>query len=133
MFTRMYRTSRVVDAPASELWNLLVDLDRWPEWGPSVRSAMLRDERLEHGATGTVTTVAGLTLPFEITAFEPGERWAWNVGGVPATDHTVTAITPNQCEVGFGVPIVAAPYVVVCQRALRRLDDIATRSGVPAA
>ena len=78
------------------------------------------------GATGSVTTPFGVSIPFEITAFEPGRRWAWKVLGLPATDHTVTQIGPDRCEVGFGVPLLARPYLVVCDRALDRLDRMAS-------
>lgn len=130
MSTRMCWATRVIDAPADELWELLVDLDRWPEWGPSVRHAALHGDRFEVGATGGVTTPFGASVPFEITAFEPGRRWAWKVLGLPATDHTVTPIDPHRCEVGFGVPLLARPYLLVCDRALERLDHIAASARV---
>lgn len=130
MATPMCWTSRVIDAPAGELWKLLVELDRWPEWGPSVRHARLDGDRFDVGATGAVTAPAGVRLPFEITAFEPGERWAWKVLGLPATDHTVTSMSPERCEVGFGVPRLARPYLLVCDRALERLDRIASSAVV---
>ena len=43
---------------------LLVDVRRWPEWGPSVRHATLATSRLGLGSRGTVRTVIGLDLPF---------------------------------------------------------------------
>jgi len=81
---------------------------------------------LRLGSRGVVTTVGGLRLPFEITAFERGTRWAWSVAGVPATDHTVEPLGPDQCRVRFGAPWVAAPYLAVCRMALSRLDGLAT-------
>jgi uncharacterized protein YndB with AHSA1/START domain len=117
---------RAIDAPAELLWGLLVDPERWPSWGPSVRSAELIGPPLGLGSRGAVTTVGGLRLPFEITAFEPGHRWAWMVAGLPATDHTVEVLAVDRCRVSFGVPVVAAPYLVVCRVALGRLDLLAT-------
>ena len=105
---------------------MLTNLDSWPGWGPSVRQAELHTAGLGAGATGVVTTVLGLRLPFEITSYEDGERWAWRVAGVPATDHTVQSLGPSRCRVGFGVPWPAAPYLAVCRVALRRLASIAT-------
>lgn len=117
---------RDIDAPVAVLWGLLVDPERWSSWGPTVRGAVLEDHRLRLGSQGTVTTVVGLRLPFEITAFEGGARWAWRVAGVPATDHTVEPLGPDRCRVGFGVPWAAAPYLAVCRMALSRLDELAT-------
>ena len=116
---------RDVDAPAAVLWELLVNPERWSSWGPSVRGAVLHGLDLRLGSRGVVTTVAGLRLPFEITAYERGARWAWSVAGVPATDHTVTPLGPGRCRVSFGAPWVAAPYLAICRMALSRLDGLA--------
>lgn len=113
---------RTIDAPAAIVWTLLTDPDEWPNWGPTVRRAHLGTDRLALGATGSVTTVAGVSLPFEITAYDEGERWAWRVAGVGATDHTVERLGPSRCRAGFGVPFVAAPYLAVCRAALGRLE-----------
>ena len=123
---------RDIDAPAEAVWPLLTTLDRWQEWGPTVRRAELDGSHFEAGATGVVTTALGVRLPFEITEHEDGRRWAWKVAGVPATDHTVQALGPERCRVGFGVPWPAALYLVVCRVALRRLESIAMQDRVAA-
>lgn len=117
---------REIDAPATVLWELLVNPERWPTWGPSVRRAVLDGPDLRLGSRGSVTTVGGLRVPFEITLYVRGARWAWTVAGVPATDHTVEPLGPDRCRVGFGAPWVAAPYLAVCRMALSRLDGLAT-------
>ena len=123
-------THREIDAPAHTLWGLLTDPQQWPSWGPSVRDVELKGERFELGATGTVTTVVGVKLNFEVVDFDPGAGWAWKVAGVPATDHTVEPLGADRCRVGFGVPWVAVPYLSVCQLALQRLERIATQEKV---
>ena len=116
---------REVDASVEDVWRLLVDIDTWPVWGPSVRSVTLHDSELGIGATGVVTTVLGVRLPFEITSFEPGVRWSWSVAGVRATDHTVEPLGPERCRVSFGTPWPVAPYSLVCAAAIRRLSELA--------
>lgn len=116
---------RTIEVPAAAAWRVLTDVAAWPCWGPSVRAASITRPELGLGATGRVETVVGPSLPFEITDFEPGRRWAWRVAGLAATDHVVTAIGDERCEVAFGVPWFAAPYLAVCRVALTRIDALA--------
>lgn len=127
----MLWVEREVAAGADEAWALLTDVDRWPQWGPSVRDAGLDDEGpFEPGATGWVRTPLRIRLRFEITEVTaPGEvcaerRWGWRVAGLPATEHRVRPLDQGRCRVGFGVPTVAAPYAIVCRRALITIDGI---------
>jgi hypothetical protein len=117
---------REIPVAAEAAWRVLVDVPRWPEWGPSVRAAGLDGDRLEQGATGWVRTAFGVRLPFEVTAFEEGHRWSWTVAGVPSTDHRVRPLGPATCAVGFGVPRIVAPYAIVCRRALATIDRLLT-------
>lgn len=126
----MIWTHQEIAAPAPALWALLTDLERWPDWGPSVQAAALVGDRLESGATGTVTTFLGVELGFEITDVEPGTRWAWRVAGISATDHRVEPLGPERCRVSFGVPWPAAPYLAVCRQALHRLEDLVAPADV---
>lgn len=119
-------THREIDAPAEAVWELLARPENWPAWGPTVRAGALDGDRMEEGATGVVSTVLGLDLPFEITAYESGVRWAWKVAGLDATDHRIEPLRAARCRVGFGVPWVVAPYLAVCRLALRRLSAVAS-------
>lgn len=118
-------TTKEIAAPAAVLWRLLVDTDRWPDWGPTVRAVELDARRLALGSRGRVQTAVGLWVPFEITRFEEGRAWSWKVGGVAATDHKVETVDDLRCRAGFGTPWVAAPYLGVCRLALGRLDTLA--------
>ena len=121
---------RDLASPAAVAWDLLVDTTRWPEWGPTVAGAEItaggEGSRIGPGATGTVRTPVGLSLPFRITELDPGRRWAWAVGGVGATAHRVEALGADRCRVTFEVPRWAPPYLVVCAVALRRLERLAS-------
>lgn len=117
---------REIAVPAGEAWALLVDVERWPAWGPSVSDAGLDGDAFGLGATGWVRTAVGVRVPFEITSFEDGEEWGWKVAGIPATDHRVRPVTGDRCVVGFGVPPLVAPYALVCRRALATIDGLLT-------
>ncbi len=120
--------SREIEAPAEAVWELLVDLDRWPDWGPTVRAATLDGPALALHRQGRVQTAAGPWLPFRITDFEEGRAWSWAVAGIPATEHRVDPLGPHRCRAQFGAPWAAAPYLAVCAVALRRLDALAART-----
>lgn len=117
---------RRIGAPPDAVWRLLIDIDQWPLWGPSVRRAELHggSTELTPGAHGTVWTSLGPTLPFRITEFEPGRRWGWTVAGVPATVHEVRSV-PGGCLVRFETPWWAGAYLPVCAAALVRIDRLA--------
>ncbi|WP_276271637.1 SRPBCC family protein [Haloarcula litorea] len=113
--------SRVVDAPADAVWDVLRDTERWPDWGPSVRSVESPTRYVERGTTGRVRTAAGVWVPFEITACE-NRRWTWDVAGLTATGHVVRE-TDAGTVVGFEIPLAASGYAPVCALACR---DVAT-------
>lgn len=120
----MLHVGRDLPVDAAVVWELLVDTEQWPRWGPSVTTVDLHGAHLGPGATGRVRTALGPWLPFEITEFDDGRTWSWRVAGVPATSHTVEPRVDG-CRVTFGVPVAAAPYALVCGEALRRIERLA--------
>lgn len=123
---------REIPAPPDVVWRLLVDVDQWPRWGPSVHRAALDDgsTRISAGAQGTVWTAVGVPVRFVITEFEPGRRWAWKVAGVTATGHEVRA-AGSGCRVRFDVPWWAVAYLPVCAAALATIERLARKPGQP--
>ncbi len=123
----MLTVERAMAVPSAAAWRVLTDLDTWPQWGPTVQRAELAGPGpLRLGSRGTVWAPLGVALPFEVTEFDDGHRWAWKVAGVPATRHVVTP-RPGGCVVSFGVPVWAPPYLVVCAAALVRIESLAAR------
>ncbi|BBZ45125.1 SRPBCC family protein [Mycobacterium parmense] len=123
----MLTAQRTIAAPPEAVWNLLVDLDAWPEWGPTIRAARLDEPHTELAlhATGTVQTSLLVAVPFVVTEFDPGRHWGWKVAGIPATRHRVDAAGEG-ARAGIEVPWWAAPYLTVCAVALRRIDAMLT-------
>ena len=122
---------RFVPAAPGVVWDLLVDTARWPDWGPSVTAVELEHDgsRIRAGSTGRVNAV-GVWVPFRITDFDEGRRWSWVVAGIPTTTHSVEPAAGG-CRVGFGVPLVAAPYALGCRVALGRIDRLARNAVEP--
>ena len=90
----------------------------------AVNTGLFGSNSLMPLATATVSE-SGVWVPFRVTAFERGRRWAWSVAGVPATTHLVEPIAGG-CRVTFGVPVLAAAYAPVCAVALRRIERLTT-------
>jgi uncharacterized protein YndB with AHSA1/START domain len=118
----MWTVSRRLSASPEAAWQVLTDLDAWPRWGPSVTRAELDGaDQLGQGVSGRVWTPLGVSLPFELTVFEPGRSWAWRVAGVPATTHGVEP-EASGCRIWMGAPAWAPGYLPVLALALRRID-----------
>lgn len=70
-----------IDAPASRVWSVLSDADRWPEWTPTVtKVARLGGDDL---ALGSKVRIEQPKLPaavYTITALEPGKSFTWTTG-----------------------------------------------------
>jgi hypothetical protein len=120
----MPTVERALGVPAAAVWDVLIDLGAWPQWGPTVQRADLDDSGpLTLGSRGRVWTPIGIALPFEITEFEPGRRWAWRVAGVPATTHGVDP-DDDGCRLWMSAPVWAPPYLAVLAIALRRIQQM---------
>lgn len=120
----MWTTKLRMNVDPETVWTVITDVRCWPRWGPTVSDARVDgDSGLTAGARGTVTTVAGLSLPFEITDFVDRRLWAWKVAGVNATRHEVIGV-PGGCVVSFGAPVWAAGYLPVLALALPRIERI---------
>jgi hypothetical protein len=125
-----FDVEREIEAPAREVWDILVDTRTWSEWGPSVTDVEHDGAELRADSTGRVRTAAGLWMDFEVTEWDEGRRWVWDVEGVRATGHRVEPISDRRCNLVFEVPTVAAPYAAICKRAADKIARIAHWNGV---
>lgn len=118
-----------VAAAPDVVWDLLVRVDQWPRWGPTVSRAIVDGggERIGPGATGTVWTSVGPSLGFRIEEWDdtgPLRRWSWRVAGVPATSHCVHT-RDGGCRVEMTAPWWAPAYAPVLWMGLRRIRELA--------
>lgn len=112
---------REMDARPGDVWNLLVDTRRWADWSPVITDVESSEIRIRHGTTGKIRTRLGVQLPFEVTKYEEGSYWAWDVARIGATGHRVEPIA-GRTRVTFEVPVYAAAYAPVCRLALDRIE-----------
>jgi uncharacterized protein YndB with AHSA1/START domain len=116
---------REIDARPEDVWNLLVDTRRWSDWRPAITDVDSSSVRVRRGTTGEIKTRVGVRLPFEVTEYDEGRYWAWDVARIGATGHRVEGV-PDGARVTFEVPVYAIGYAPVCRRALDRLEDLVT-------
>ncbi len=76
-----FSTRTRIDAPASAVWDILVDLPRWPEWNTTVTATK---GTVDPGATVAVTVTAnpGRSFSTTVTALDAPHRMVWK-GGMP--------------------------------------------------
>jgi len=117
-----------VEAPADVVWDLLVDTERWPEWGPTVSAVESPDRRIASGTTGKVRlTGLGVWVRFEVGPVDADRmRWDWEVAGIAKTGHRVRE-RDDGARVEFEIPLAAGGYALVCRRACRNVRLLAEK------
>jgi uncharacterized protein YndB with AHSA1/START domain len=80
--SRLFETSRHIDAPTQPVWEVLYDVARWPEWTPTID----RVERLDDGpfGVGSRAKVRQPKLPqalWEVTEVVDGRSFTWEAKG----------------------------------------------------
>lgn len=87
----MFETSVHIAATLEDVWAVLVDVERWPEWTKSMSEVKI----LGHGplALGTRVRIKQPRLPpivWEVTEIAPGHSFAWKAtmpGATTIADH----------------------------------------------
>ena len=112
------------------LWDLITDTTQWPRWGPTVKAVRCSQRHIGKDSRGQVLTAVGVWLPFVITDFEPECFWSWKVASISATGHRIQP-ADGGCNLWFDIPIIAAPYFIICQVALNRIQNLLSESAGP--
>ena len=96
-------TTRIsIHAPASRVWQTLIDVERWPEWTPSVRKI----ERLDPtplGLGGRVRIEQPKLAPavWTVTDWRPEAAFTWvsrRPGIVVTAVHAIDVTTASACD-----------------------------------
>ena len=117
---------RFYNAQISIVWDLITDTLQWPQWGPTVKRVESADRFIRKGTRGRVLTAVGIWLPFVIVECVHRSYWSWKVGPVKATGHRVQAAESGGSYLWFEIPVIAAPYTLVCRMALDRIEKLVT-------
>ena len=116
--------------PPPVLWDIITDTEKWPLWGPTVRRVQSPDRYIRKGSRGRVCTSFNIWLPFEIIEYEHACFWNWKVASIKATGHRLQDVDAEGCILWFDVPLVAAPYALICRMALGQIEKLLSESRV---
>ena len=119
------QVKRLINASVEEVWEILIDTQLWPVWGPSVSAVECSQRRITADSCGRLKTAIGLWVEFEISCFEPLSFWDWKVAGLPATGHRLESKGAAISALMFELPFVALPYALICRQALNRVAQLA--------
>jgi uncharacterized membrane protein len=115
-----------VEAPVPQVWEVLCDVERWPEWASTVTSV----RRLDDGplAVGSRVRVEQPRIPatvYVVSEIEQDRSFTWvaKAPGVRTTArHVLEELGPGRTRVTLAVE-QAGPVGVVMGRFYRRLTD----------
>jgi uncharacterized membrane protein len=102
-----YETLVQINAPAERIWAEMIDVDRWPQWTPSMTQA----ERLDSGSfrLGSQARIKQpklMPLVWTVVEFEAGRRFRWvsRAGGVVSdAEHRLDAEEGGPATVSLSV------------------------------
>lgn len=119
---RRIAVSRTVEAPATAVWEVLIDVTRWSDWGPLVTDVDYSGRTITAGTTGRVRILGALWVPFRVDTCWNFE-WTWSVWGAtpPADGHRVEDLGGGRSRVVMELPLWAPWYLAVCWLALARI------------
>jgi len=92
-----------IDAPATVVWDVFSDVERWPEWTASVTSLVALDgPGIAVGKRFAIKQPRMPKLVWEVTDVEPGRSWTWvqrSPGGLTKASHDVEALSGGRARV----------------------------------
>jgi uncharacterized membrane protein len=84
-----------IDAPAPLVWEVFTDVERWPDWTPSVTALVALDgPGLAVGKRFAIKQPRMAKLVWTVTEVAPGESWTWaqrSAGSSAFARHDVIA------------------------------------------
>lgn len=119
-------TTRIAASP-SHVWDLLADIESWPEWTGSVKSVRVdRSTPFGPGAVVTLRQPGMPALEWTVTDWRPGSAFTWeaaSAGIVTEASHRIKKRGPNSCTVTLRVtqtgPLAAAVSLLGSRRTKR--------------
>jgi uncharacterized protein YndB with AHSA1/START domain len=94
---RLFETSKDIAAPADQVWDAISDVERWPEWTPTVTSV----RRLDEGpfGVGSRVEIRQPKLPkaqWTVTEVVDGRSFTWEATGPGMRSVARHVVTPRE-------------------------------------
>ena len=113
-----------IAATLGDVWAVLLDVERWPEW----TSSMSEVERLDSGplALGSRVRIRQPRLPpavWRVTRLDPAQGFTWKAvapGVTTVGDHRLTSADPGRVAVTLGIRRTG-PLAPLVDRVFRNL------------
>ena len=96
-----------IDAPPERVWDVLTDVERWPEWAETVTSVTRLDEGpLMPNSRARIEQPKLPPTEYVVTEFSPGESFTWvatSPGVRTIARHEVKSLPGGGTRVRLGV------------------------------
>jgi uncharacterized membrane protein len=120
------QTSIEIAAPPERVWEVLADVERWPEWTESVTNTRLLDPGpLAFGSRVEVSQPRIPTGTYTVTVLEPGSLFTWEQrqpGSTVTAHHRVTPLPDGGSRVELTV-VMAGALGGIVGRLYRKLTE----------
>ncbi len=129
--------SVIINASQEDVWNLLVDMDKWPTWNPDIQSVSV--DKVEEGSTFT-WKAGGTKIRSKIRKLDAPNEIAWtgrvlwikaiHVWKFEKTEDYQTIVSSQESMQGFLLPIFISHYRLhsMLTNWLARLKEVAEDS-----
>ena len=88
-----------IDAPASIVWDVFVDVERWSEWTASIERIVALDAPgIEVAKRFEIKQPRMPKLVWEVTAVEPGVSWTWRQHSFGATTFATHEVVAQEAD-----------------------------------
>lgn len=125
-----YETSTTINATPDEVWAVLRDVERWPDWTPTMTNVRIHDGELREGAVVRIQQPKLPVAEWTVNDLKPGQGFSWiskatgmtTVGDhriAPAAGGDAVTVTLSLRQSGPLAPIVA----LFMARLVRRYVD----------
>jgi uncharacterized membrane protein len=102
-----YETMVEIDAPPQDVWAVLVDVERWPEWTDSIDTVSWLDESdARVGSRARVKQPGMPALTWTVTELDPGHGFDWQTSSAGVTTlgtHTIAPLGEGRSRLTLGL------------------------------